>query len=272
MTKAPATLHFGFISSLTDVFMCGTEPIHRLLIQHSVPVTGGASGSPLLDRGGKVIGIVNGGNTTVLKDSEDAVNAKIRMPSAALINFAQRVDLLKELANGKAAHELASEEDYWRKTAAQFDDYFQVAVQSFENLAKTRYNVGMGEETKMGSGVLDPGDAKSFKLVQKTYQLKAEPGRVYGFIADAEGGVPVGINVKKEGTDEFLRDAKDKRQSSELELAPTAWVTVSEPATLDVIVWSLVAQPAKFALHAYTWEEPKTSEAPESNSRSAVSY
>ena len=27
----------------------------------------------LLDRGGKVIGIVNGGNTTVLKDIEDAV-------------------------------------------------------------------------------------------------------------------------------------------------------------------------------------------------------
>ena len=43
-TKAPATLHFGFISSLTDVFMCRTEPAHRLLIQHSVPVTGGASG------------------------------------------------------------------------------------------------------------------------------------------------------------------------------------------------------------------------------------
>ena len=61
------------------------------------------------------------------------------------------------------------------------------------------------------------------QALQKTYQLKAEPGRVYGFIADAEGGVPVGINVKKEGTDEFLRDAKDKRQSSELELAPTAW-------------------------------------------------
>ncbi len=257
-TKAPATLHFGFISSLTDVFMCRTDPAHRLLIQHSVPVTGGASGSPLIDPSGKVIGIVNGGNTTVFKNPEDAVNAKMRMPNAALINFAQRVDLLKALADGKAAEEIAADEDYWRKTAAQFDDYFQVAVQAFEDLAKTRYNVSKGAESLMGNGVLDSGDAKSFKLVQKTYTFQAVPGRVYGFIADAEGGVPIGINVKKQGTDQFLRDAKDPRQSSELELAPTAWVTVSEPTTLDIIVWSLVTQPAKFVLHAYSWDESKT--------------
>jgi hypothetical protein len=269
-TKAPATLHFGFISSLTDVFMCRTDPAHRLLIQHSVPVTGGASGSPLIDPSGKVIGLVNGGNTTVMK-SEDSVTGKARAPSAALINFAQRVDLLRELAEGKAADELATDETYWDKTAAQFDNYFQVAVKSFEDLAKQRYKVGEGEDTLMGNGVLDAGDTKSFKLVQKTYTLQAVPGRVYGFIADAEGGVPIGINIKKEGTDEFLRDAKDPRQSSELELAPTAWVTVSEPTTLDVIVWSLVTQPAKFTLHAYSWEDPKTSSAPEAGSPSATS-
>ena len=39
--------------------MCRTDPAHRLLIQHSVPVTGGASGSPLIDPSGKVIGIVD---------------------------------------------------------------------------------------------------------------------------------------------------------------------------------------------------------------------
>ena len=99
-TKAPATLHFGFISSLTDVFMCRTDPAHRLLIQHSVPVTGGASGSPLIDPSGKVIGIVNGGNTSVMK-SEDSATGKTRTPNAALINFAQRVDLLRALADGQ---------------------------------------------------------------------------------------------------------------------------------------------------------------------------
>jgi S1-C subfamily serine protease len=256
-TKAPATLHFGFISSLTDVFMCRTDPAHRLLIQHSVPVTGGASGSPLIDPSGKVIGLVNGGNTTVMK-SEDSATGKTRTPNAALVNFAQRVDLLRELADGKAADELAQDETYWDKTAKQFDHYFDVAVTAFKDLASQRYNVAEGQDTLMGNGVLDAGDTKSFKLVQKTYTFDAEPGHVYGFIADAEGGVPIGINVKKKGTDEFLRDAKDPRQSSELELAPTAWVTVTDPTPIEVIVWSLVTQPAKYALHVYSWDEPKT--------------
>ena len=69
-TKAPATLHFGYISALTDVFMARADPAHRLLIQHSVPVTGGASGSPLIDPSGKVIGIVNGGNTDRVQGQE----------------------------------------------------------------------------------------------------------------------------------------------------------------------------------------------------------
>lgn len=67
-----------------------------------------------------------------------------------------------------------------------------------------------------------------------------------------------GINVKRAGTKELLRDTKDKRQTSELELAPTAWVTVTEPTTLEVIVWSLVAgtADAKYELHAYEWDAP----------------
>ena len=258
VTEAPPTLHFGYISALADVFMMRADPNHRLLIQHSVPVTGGASGSPLMDPSGKVIGIVNGGNTTVFKDPQESVNAKVRLPNAALINFAQRVDLLEDLANGTAETQLEKEQAYWRKTAERFDDYFHVAVKAFEDLAKSRYAVEAGKETVLGEGVLEAGKVDSFKLVSKSYLFEVVPGQVYGFIADAEGGVPIGINVKQQGTTKFLRDAKDPRQSSELELAPTAWITVSEPMTLEVIVWSLVTQPARYVVHAYSWDEPKS--------------
>ncbi len=79
---APATLHFGNISSLTDVFMCRADDAKdQLLIQHTVPVTGGMSGSPLVDGSGKVVGIVSGGNTdnfvtevTVPKGGDQAAN------------------------------------------------------------------------------------------------------------------------------------------------------------------------------------------------------
>ncbi len=259
-TKAPGTLHFGHISALTDVFMVRADPAHRLLIQHSVPVTGGASGSPLIDPSGKVIGIVNGGNTTVFKDKSEAMNAKVRLPSAALINFAQRVDLLQHLAAGDAEAELSADEAYWQARGEEFDDYFDVAVSDFEALAKKRYAVSQATNEEIGAGKLDAGDADSYKLVSKSYAFRAEPGKVYGFIADAENGVPIGINVKNKATSQFLRDAKDERQTSELELAPTAWVTVAEPTTVDVIVWSLIAQPAKYALYAYEWSAPNVTE------------
>jgi hypothetical protein len=190
----------------------------------------------------------------------------VRLPSAALINFAQRADLLQALAEDKAEQELAEDELYWTASAHAFDDYFDVAVDDFEALAKKRYAVSKASNEVIGAGKLDAGKVQSFKLVSKSYPFKAVPGKVYGFIADAENGVPIGINVKNQATSQFLRDAKDKRQTSELELAPTAWVTVTEPTTLDVIVWSLVAQPAKYELHAYEWtapsDEPATEPAP----------
>jgi hypothetical protein len=247
-TKSPPVLHFGFISSLTDVFMCQTDPANQLLIQHSVPVTGGASGSPLIDTSGKVIGIVNGGNTNIIENAGG--DGKLRMSNAVQINYAQRVDLLKELFEDNARKAVAEERMYWEKMAPQFDSLFEYSLAAFKELAASHYNVGEGKETPIGDGVLDP-NGKAIKLVQQTFKFDAVPGHVYGFIADAKDGVPIGINVKREGTEKFLRDAKDPRQSSELELAPTAWVTVTEPTKLDLIVWSLVGRPARFDLHAY---------------------
>jgi hypothetical protein len=106
-----------------------------------------------------------------------------------------------------------------------------------------------------------PGGGDSFKLASKACEYDVEPGKIYGFIADAESGVPIGINVKNKATSEFVRDSKDPRQTSELELAPTAWVTVTEPTTLEVTVWSFIAKPAKYELYAYEWPKLQPSAA-----------
>lgn len=279
-TKAPSTLQFGHISALMDVFMVRAEPEHRLLIQHSVPVTGGASGSPLISPGGKVVGIVNGGNTTVFKNTSEAMNAKVRVPSAALVNFAQRADLLaglepcesddlrEENRNCRAERELAEHKTYWDTRGAQFDDYFNVAEKGFVKLAKSRYKVGNARKTVIADGADAKlaGSGDSLKLVSKTYAFDVEPGKLYGFIADSKSGVPIGINLKDRATSKFLRDARDPRKTSELELAPTAWITVDRPKTLEVIVWSLVAQPAEYELFAYEWGAPETISAPDADS------
>jgi hypothetical protein len=60
------------------------------LLEHSLPGTGGASGSPIINPQGEVIGLFNAGNVI----SSPLIG---RMPSAAQVNFGQRVDVLRQL-------------------------------------------------------------------------------------------------------------------------------------------------------------------------------
>ena len=269
-SEIPSVMHFGHISALTDVFMCRTEePSHLLLVQHSVPVAGGASGSPLIDGKGNVIGIVTGGNVTGLKDETGATTGRI--PNAALINFAARADLLDALRSATADQQLAGEQTYWKAAAERFTSYFDSARAAFVALARDRYKAGDAETLELGEGVLKPEDGKRAALVMAPYFLDseskvgwvAEPGYVYGFIAYAKSGVPIGINVKEKGSSTFLRDKLDPRETSERELAPTAWVTVTQPTPLEIELWSYTdtKQPADYKLYAYRWKLPDTNEA-----------
>ena len=83
----------GVISSLQDWNMRDTaNPAERMLILHDLGVAGGASGSPLFDNAGLVVGIISAGNMEMIPDIE---TGKLRrIPSAAHLNFAQRVDAL----------------------------------------------------------------------------------------------------------------------------------------------------------------------------------
>jgi hypothetical protein len=59
-------------------------------IEHSLPSTGGASGSPIVNARGEVVAILSGGN---IIPSEVCP----QQPNAAQVNFAQRIDVLTHL-------------------------------------------------------------------------------------------------------------------------------------------------------------------------------
>lgn len=80
----------GAIVSLTSYTRTMSAPPDSQLIEHSLPATGGASGSPIVNARGEVIAVLSGGN--VFQDS-----AGRRMPNAALVNFGQRADILRTL-------------------------------------------------------------------------------------------------------------------------------------------------------------------------------
>ena len=89
--------HLGHVVALTDYFMAAGEAEHAQLVHTSLPVAGGASGSPLIDRRGRVIGLISSANVVHSKEGR-------RIPLAGT-TCAQRVDTLHELLAGKVEDE-----------------------------------------------------------------------------------------------------------------------------------------------------------------------
>ena len=288
VTHAPATLHFGNISSLTDVFMCRADkPDHRLLIQHTVPVTGGMSGSPLIDASGKVIGIVSGGNTDgvvkevkVTKDrtsgapSDDKNRNRIeienmRVPSAALVNFAQRIDSLEELRDGEV--ELTDDQEYWEGVAKNFTSFFDTAKADLVASVEDIYKVTASPQIR--SGTLKPNKAGAASYDSASYSWTLEPGHVYGFIADSKSGIPIALNVKRQNASkakpEFLKSENTDPQAPVSPLAPAIWVTVDETTPVNINLLALIKNPANYDLYIYDWVKP--TEAPPADASSATS-
>jgi len=92
-----ANMQSGIITAVSDFSQGEGGPEGNVLIRHNLGTTGGASGSPLFNENGEVVAIVNAMNVIRQGASGASEGNPIRAPSAAMINFAQRVDLLTEV-------------------------------------------------------------------------------------------------------------------------------------------------------------------------------
>jgi len=98
------TQQVGHLTALTDFFLGKSEAANARLIQHSMPATGGASGSPVFDRHRRVVGVHSAANFAFFQDR------RIPIPAPS---FAQRVDLVAELLDGRAAAAAAERTNAW---------------------------------------------------------------------------------------------------------------------------------------------------------------
>jgi len=91
-----AVMQSGIITAVSDFALVDAGTAGNLLIRHNLGSTGGSSGSPLFNTRGQVVGIVNAGHINLQFMGIDEKGYPIidRTPSAVMINFAQRVDLL----------------------------------------------------------------------------------------------------------------------------------------------------------------------------------
>ena len=90
-----ASMQTGIIVAVSDFEMKDAGQSGNFLIRHSLPATGGASGSPIFNQKGEVLALLYAGNVIGQINADGKVQ---RAPSAAMINFGVRVDLISGMA------------------------------------------------------------------------------------------------------------------------------------------------------------------------------
>ncbi len=97
-----ATMQSGIVTAVTDWWLGKADFDKALLVQHNLGATGGASGSPIFNTKGEVVALLSAGNIIgQVQVGPDGSTQIQRAPSAAMINFGQRADLLKEFIDQK---------------------------------------------------------------------------------------------------------------------------------------------------------------------------
>ena len=100
LNNVMATTKTGTINAMSDWWLGDSGPDANKVIRHDMGATGGASGSPIFNKSGEVVGLVNAGNIVanyvVAENGE--LKVKARTPHAVMINYGIRVDLLEEVS------------------------------------------------------------------------------------------------------------------------------------------------------------------------------
>jgi len=121
--------HIATITAVTDFFLAEGEPAERHLIQNSLPGAGGASGSPVFNRRGEVIGLFNAANLVRIGDT--------RIPTI-LVNFAQRADLAAEILDVKVDKIADARDAMWNKRLAALPSAPDYLAQQFQRDTDTK--------------------------------------------------------------------------------------------------------------------------------------
>lgn len=210
--KAPiAQTQVGHVTAVSDYFLLPSVSAERLLIQHAIPVTGGASGSPMIDGNGRVVGLISGMNVIGIESG--------RAPNAVGINFAQRADLLHELTDVPSADRVATRRDAWSQGFASFDDPTKAIPRQLEAMWLAELGT---EEPPVAlppvEAVLEPG-GENGALIHYFGDVFTKPGS-YLVLAMSKKRHDIDIAVS--------RGEEIVAQDDAYDWYPSATVTVSE--------------------------------------------
>lgn len=143
--KAPVAHQFlGNLTRKTDIFLAATTEERSTFLQYTLVVQGGASGSPVFNRDGKVVGLISGNDHFFSESGRIAITGK---------SFGPRSDAIRALLDNTAEAKTAPYAVEWRKHFRGIYDKalakglydkrkFQPAFGAFEVLGIIRSNAG----------------------------------------------------------------------------------------------------------------------------------
>ena len=258
------TIHLAYISAVTNYFGASrVDDAERLLVQHAIPTAGGASGSPILNADGQVVAIHSGGNAIGQTESG------ARIGSAALINFAQRADLLRELLEGRAGDAQTARGQQWEQELAQYfrraadvardieqaqvdqrEAKFTTMLDQWRTQLSTDFVVSQVTElTKTDGALSDPGSQNG------TYQksLSFDAPSAGKLLVAAVGHQLAALNLDLYRLADSKRDRAYSSQKYQVDWLPYCFIDIDSAASFEAVA-SGTQRNADYTLHAWLAE------------------
>lgn len=233
------TLHAvpGHVTAKTDFFFQRAPWADSYLIHYGGTVVGGASGSPLLNRAGQVIGLISAAE----HNFSDGVRTSFGFA------YGQRADLAKELLNDDYAAVQARRDGVWSQRLTHLLIPPDELLEQIANDQGTRDGVErMTANNTVTRRQMVVKQDESAKL-----QVTIEPGMRYGFLAAAHDGSDVDAQVVARETDEVLGvDVKG-------DYFPVVWIGPLDQrcaVTFEVAASEKLLQDTPCSLHVYKFE------------------
>lgn len=180
-------LQFGAVTSLTDFFLFGSDAADSLLVQNSLPATGGASGSAVINKDGFVVAVLSGGTVMATETG--------RAPSAVLLNYAQRADLIAG-ALDPSGFDLEAARAEWRKILARFDAHETAMVETTKTALAEETGAGIGEaDLVVPASLQASGAVKAGTAQYQVHDIAVQAGRTYSFLVygDLDGSLSLAL-------------------------------------------------------------------------------